>query len=422
VDEGVRIKLREILSAQGEALRRDPQRMEAILRDHCPEDRREIHMLMSAARAGIVEDLAGGWGAGPPEMLVARLSKRLHEDMGIAPPLARWTVESWAYALYNVRFRPRTEPRPAVTATGAAAAKTSPGGSLDRGLAFLASIPSRIRDKKDPYRLHLLAGVLGAGVLLVAGGMALLSRFAGKEPAHPPRGGQPGAQAPAPATPGSVPANGTGAGPREGEGEQGSGEKEGGLTPSQAVHLLRAQFPREEFQVSRVVQGSFTAPDTREAVFAVTSSGFSPMECKSRLWLARDEGVWRLVEEVAPKVTAVAQVVDVDMDGISEIVTSYSCIFRGSLEESQEVISLKGFPGNTLRRLFTVTETGSQAEGTGTAPPPIPYHEIRFREYPGEEGLILRDEITDPVLKSRRCKNYRLKYEVYAPAEDIRDC
>jgi hypothetical protein len=420
VDEGVRIKLREILTSHGEALRRDPQRMEAILRDHCPEKRREVHVLLSAARAGLVEELVGSWGAGPPEILVARLSQRLHEEMGITPPLARWAIESWAYALYNVRFRPRAEPRPAAAAAGPVAGKKAAGGPVGRGIAFLSAIPRRIRDRRDPHRVHLLIGVIAAGILVAACGMALFSRRSRPEPIPAPRRGEREVPTPSPPVPGPAAGPESGAGPQTGAGGPTPGAEADGFTPAQARELLKAQYPGEEFQLARVIPGSFTVSGAREAVFAVTSHLYSPMECRSRLWLASAEGGWHLVGEVMPKVTSVTQVVDVDRDGISEVLTSYSCAFRGTLEETREVISLKNFPRSNLRRLFQMTETGPQPEGA--APPTIPYHEINFRDYSGEAGLVLCDEVTDPVLKSRRCKNYHLKDEVYALAEDIVDC
>lgn len=408
MDEGVRLKLREILTAQGEPLRRDPQRLEAILRDHCPEGRREIHLLAGAAKAGLVEDLVGAWGSGPPEMLVARLSKRLNEDMGVAPQLARWTIETWAYALYNVRFRPKPAPPPPLAvATATQSARGLGPGNLT---AYLAAIPRRIRDPKDPHRLHLLAAVAGAGLLVVLAGYALL-----KPPSPPPPA--PVAQAPQGAGAEDSESSPDGQQPDAGE----PGEEEGGFTPAHAKELLMEQFPSETFQVERVVHGSFTAPEVAEAVFVAIGAGFDPTECKSRLYLASGEDGWHMLGEVMSKVTSVAQVVDVDGDGISEVLTSYSCTFRGVLEESHQLVSLNNYPRSNIHMLFSVKESGSRPEGS-SSPPDIPYHEIRFREYAGEPSLILCDQITDTASNVRRCQNYHLQDEAYALAESIQGC
>jgi hypothetical protein len=60
----------------GPALCREPQRMEAMLRDLCPEHKREVFLLVSALKEQIVPDLmsvqVGAVGGVPEEVIVSR--------------------------------------------------------------------------------------------------------------------------------------------------------------------------------------------------------------------------------------------------------------------------------------------------------------------------------------------------------------
>jgi len=99
VQDIVRDKLAELIGRFGLDLCDDPRRCEALLRDVCGEHRREINALVSATREGVGTELRQSSTGVPKELIVARLTKRLHEDVGIAEDLARWAVETWAIAL-----------------------------------------------------------------------------------------------------------------------------------------------------------------------------------------------------------------------------------------------------------------------------------------------------------------------------------
>ena len=88
----------EIVAKHGEPLLASPLRTEGLLKDYCGEFRREIFVLVSCLRAGVVEQLRGQ--NGPSVKLVcARLALKLERDPAISSDIAKWAVESWAIAL-----------------------------------------------------------------------------------------------------------------------------------------------------------------------------------------------------------------------------------------------------------------------------------------------------------------------------------
>jgi holliday junction DNA helicase RuvB len=95
----VREKLIQLIARFGRDLCDDPRRCEALLRDVCGERKREIFVLVSAARERVGADLLESASGLPVEVLLGRLTKRLHENLGLPDNLARWGVESWAVAL-----------------------------------------------------------------------------------------------------------------------------------------------------------------------------------------------------------------------------------------------------------------------------------------------------------------------------------
>jgi len=99
VQDAVRTQLAELVGRFGLDLCNDPKRCEGLLRDVCGDHKREMLALVSAARNGVGSELRQSSAGVPKELIVARLTKRLCEDFGLAEDLARWAVESWAVAL-----------------------------------------------------------------------------------------------------------------------------------------------------------------------------------------------------------------------------------------------------------------------------------------------------------------------------------
>lgn len=91
----------EIITKYGQSICNEPSRCEGLLRDGCRNhNRREVSLLVSALKERVaVEILTHYWNDTTYEMLLKRLVKRLHDNLGITERFAYWAVESWAVAL-----------------------------------------------------------------------------------------------------------------------------------------------------------------------------------------------------------------------------------------------------------------------------------------------------------------------------------
>src|SRR5471030_2561823 len=88
----------QIVAKYGDPLLASPGRCDGMLKDYCGENRREIFVLVSCLRAGVVEQLRQQSGTGV-KLACARLSLKLEQNLAIAGDIAKWAVESWAIAL-----------------------------------------------------------------------------------------------------------------------------------------------------------------------------------------------------------------------------------------------------------------------------------------------------------------------------------
>lgn len=77
----------------------DPKRCEAILLDLCGQYRKEINVIVGAIKERIPTDLLNSQSSIPPELLSARLTKRLEDNLCMNQAAAQWAVESWEFAL-----------------------------------------------------------------------------------------------------------------------------------------------------------------------------------------------------------------------------------------------------------------------------------------------------------------------------------
>ena len=95
-----RVKLSELVGRYGAGLSRDARQCKALLADVCGNQyRAECAVLVAAVDEGVAGDLLGSSSGLPTEVLLGRLSERLHTNRGVADELARWSVETWAIAL-----------------------------------------------------------------------------------------------------------------------------------------------------------------------------------------------------------------------------------------------------------------------------------------------------------------------------------
>jgi parallel beta-helix repeat protein len=123
-----RQKLCEIIVQYGRSVCDDPRRCEGLLRDLCPDHRREVFVLASALKERVAAELIASSAGVPYEMLLARLANRLQDNLGLAEDAACWAVETWALAL-GVISAPQgasLKPKPSVPSGGTPAMAPAP--------------------------------------------------------------------------------------------------------------------------------------------------------------------------------------------------------------------------------------------------------------------------------------------------------
>ena len=120
--------LRDIIRAHGRPLADDPRRVEAMLRDLAGEHRREISVLVGAAREGVPAELMSSRGAVPAAVLEERLARTLQDNLGLSEDAARWAVTTWAAALTGA-------------GTAASSSAVTPTGSSSTSVPSLPSLP-----------------------------------------------------------------------------------------------------------------------------------------------------------------------------------------------------------------------------------------------------------------------------------------
>lgn len=92
--------LKEMVARHGhEALLQDMQRCETLLRDHCPQAKREIVALTEALKHRLPQRLASFSAASLSESTLSGLASHLSRRTGLQDDLSRWAVEAWAGAL-----------------------------------------------------------------------------------------------------------------------------------------------------------------------------------------------------------------------------------------------------------------------------------------------------------------------------------
>lgn len=116
----VRQKLQTLISQFGVAVCNDVKRCEALLNDLCPQNKREVRLLVIALSDGAVKKLSQPSLLMTSESLIAQLVQSLDENWGIASHHAQWAVESWALVL-GIQFK-----------SGAIADKEKVGTSLPK--------------------------------------------------------------------------------------------------------------------------------------------------------------------------------------------------------------------------------------------------------------------------------------------------
>ena len=87
-----RQKLGELIVEYGRSLCDDPRRCEALLKDYCEQYKREIFVLISALKNRVNEDLLRVTSGVPETILLARLDKRLEDELAMTVDAAHLSL------------------------------------------------------------------------------------------------------------------------------------------------------------------------------------------------------------------------------------------------------------------------------------------------------------------------------------------
>jgi hypothetical protein len=97
--DAARESLRQLVMEYGRSICEDPMRCRSLLLDVCGEYRREINVLMAVLEEHVVADLLAPPASVPGDLFLARLTRRVCENRGLAQEVARWGVQAWVFAL-----------------------------------------------------------------------------------------------------------------------------------------------------------------------------------------------------------------------------------------------------------------------------------------------------------------------------------
>ena len=161
MDDEVRTVLRQLVQSEGEAFYTDPARVESRLRERAGEHPAEVDALVTAAGAGVVDELRDV-KPGLFDVAVGHLTGRMVRMHDTDPAAARWAVEAWAEAL---GAGPEPEPPPSVLVT-------------NHGRIGRQSSPERMGQGRRlaipwPWVAAVGAGVVGVIALIVLMRMVL---------------------------------------------------------------------------------------------------------------------------------------------------------------------------------------------------------------------------------------------------------
>lgn len=107
-----RQQLYQLIATYGPSLCDDPRRCEALLKDLCAQYRPEVSVLIGALKEKVAAELLASQKNMPQTVLLARLTKRIRENLALTEDAARWAVESWALALGVISNTDESEPKP----------------------------------------------------------------------------------------------------------------------------------------------------------------------------------------------------------------------------------------------------------------------------------------------------------------------
>ena len=142
-----RLKLREIVNEYGVWLLDDPRRCRALLMDYCGEYKGEINLLYLALHEKIARELRSASPYLPKGLLYGRLTRHLQDAYFFTEDVARWAVESCAYALDMPEANPELRVFKSKQSTTLMVRSWS---SSSREWSELGSTPGKIEEYNSP--------------------------------------------------------------------------------------------------------------------------------------------------------------------------------------------------------------------------------------------------------------------------------
>ena len=176
-----RQKLREIVARHGRSVIEDPRRCEGLLRDYCGEYRREVSVLVMTLEERAAADLLAAPAGTPREVLMARLARRLCDNLALSERAATWAVDSWALALgvisndelqaFEQRRSHQTETVTAPVPTKSRAQQTSTASGISiivsaKGDGEYTSLREALENAAPGARLIVRPGIYNEGVIV----------------------------------------------------------------------------------------------------------------------------------------------------------------------------------------------------------------------------------------------------------------
>src|ERR1700720_2762178 len=107
--DAVRDALQVVLVRHGRQLLDDRRRCENVLKENCPQAKREIAALIATLEYGVPRRLLGMPAASMTAMMIANYAARVAQDSGLEEGLARWAIETWALGL-GLKLAPQSLP------------------------------------------------------------------------------------------------------------------------------------------------------------------------------------------------------------------------------------------------------------------------------------------------------------------------
>ncbi len=176
-----RQKLREIVARHGRSVIEDPRRCEGLLRDYCGEYRREVSVLVMTLEERAAADLLAAPAGTPREVLMARLARRLCDNLALSERAAMWAVDSWALALgvisndelkaFEQRRSHQTETVTAPVPTESRGQQTATASGISiivsaKGDGEYTSLTEALKNAAPGARLLIRPGLYNEGVIV----------------------------------------------------------------------------------------------------------------------------------------------------------------------------------------------------------------------------------------------------------------